>query len=68
MENKKILEINGAPVFPVTVGIPAFISEHDGIRRTSKEWNVRKIPQTKIRFEIRSTYCLLHLILKGAIV
>lgn len=68
MENKKILEINGAPVFPVTVGIPAFISEHDGIRRTSRVLSVRKISQTEIRFETLNTNYLLHLTSKEAVV
>ena len=68
MENKKMLEINGTPLYPVTVGMPAVISEKKGVRRTSKVLSVKEISQTEIFFETLNTNYLLHLAAKVAAV
>ena len=47
MENKKTLEIKGTPLYPVTVGMPAIVSEQEGVRRTSKVLSVKEISQTE---------------------
>lgn len=64
MENKKMLEIKGTPFYPVTVGMPAIISEEDGVRRTSRVLSVKEISQTEISFETLNTNYLLHLAAK----
>lgn len=68
MENKKMLEIKGTPLYPVTVGMPAVISEQEGVRRTSKVLSVKEISQTEIFFETLNTNYLLHLAAKEAAV
>ena len=55
MENKKTLEIKGTPLYPVTVGMPAIVSEQEGVRRTSKVLSVKEISQTEIFFETLNT-------------
>lgn len=64
MENKKMLEIKGTLLYPVTVGMPAVISEEEGVRRTSRVLSVKKISQTEISFETLNTNYLLHLAAK----
>lgn len=61
MENKKTMEISGTLLYPVTVGMAAFISEEGGTRRTSTVLKVQKLSQTEIQFETRNTFYHLHL-------
>lgn len=68
MENKKTLKIKGTPMYPVTVGMPAIISEQEGVRRTSKVLRVEEISQAEIFFETLNTNYLLHLAAKEAAV
>lgn len=68
MENKKTLEIKSTPLYPVTVGMPAIVSEQEGVRRTSKVLSVKEISQTEIFFETLNTNYLLHLAAKEAAV
>ena len=68
MENKKTLEIKGTPLYPVTVGMPAIVSEQEGVRRTSKVLSVKEISQTEIFFETLNTNYLLHLVAMEAAV
>lgn len=65
MENKKTLELNGTLLYPVTVGMAAFISEEDGMRRTSTVLQVQKRSQSEIQFETRNTFYHLHLTQSG---
>lgn len=58
---KKSLEINGRPIFPIEAGTSAFISEPDGMRRTSTVLRVEKISSGEIFFETRNTLYRLHL-------
>ena len=62
MENKKTLEIKGSPIYPVAVGMSAFISEDGGVRRTSTVLKVKKVSPAEIRFETRNTNYCLHLV------
>ena len=59
--NKKALEITGNPHLPLTVGMPAFIDEADGLRRTSCVLKIEQYGQTEIAFETKNTRYLLHL-------
>lgn len=68
MENKKTLKIKGTPMYPVTVGMPAIISEQEGVRRTSRVLRVKEISQAEIFFETLNTNYLLHLAAKEAAV
>lgn len=62
MGNKKTVEIKGTPIYLVAVGMSAFISEHDGVRRTSTVLKVKEISSAEIRFETHNTNYRLHLI------
>lgn len=65
MDNKKTMEISGTLLYPVTVGMAAFISEESGMRRTSTVLNVQKLSQAEIQFETRNTFYHLHLTQNG---
>ncbi|MBQ9839847.1 MAG: hypothetical protein IJO56_10225 [Oscillospiraceae bacterium] len=67
MESKKSLEIKGTPLYPVAVGMSAFISEHDGVRRTSTVLKVKEISPAEIQFETRNTNYRLHLVQSGGL-
>lgn len=56
---KKMLEITGSLIYPITVGESAFIHEGEGIRRTSTVLSMEKMSQSEIRFETRNTRYLL---------
>lgn len=58
---KKMLEITGSLVYPITVGESAFVHEAEGIRRTSTVLSMEKMSQSEIRFETRNTRYLLHM-------
>lgn len=58
---KKMLEITGSLIYPITVGESAFIHEAEGIRRTSTVLSMDKSSQSEIRFETRNTKYLLHM-------
>lgn len=58
---KKMLEITGSLVYPITVGESAFIHEAEGIRRTSIVLSMEKISQSELCFETRNTKYLLHM-------
>ena len=58
---KKMLEITGSLIYPITVGESAFIHEGEGIRRTSTVLSMEKISQSDVRFETRNTRYLLHM-------
>lgn len=60
--NKKNIEITGRPLFPITVGVSAFIYEADGMRRTSTVLSLEKISQTEVQFETRNTNYRLHVV------
>lgn len=68
MENKKTLVIKGTPIYPVAVGMSAFISEHDGVRRTSTVLKVQEISPAEIQFETRNTNYHLQLVESGVMV
>lgn len=58
---KKMLEITGSLVCPITVGESAFIHEVEGIRRTSTVLSMEKMSQSELCFETRNTKYLLHM-------
>lgn len=58
---KKTLEITGSPHLPLTLGMPAFIDEADGLRKTSCVLSIERHGQTEVAFETRNTRYLLHL-------
>lgn len=58
---KKMLEITGSLIYPITVGKSAFIHEGEGIRRTSTVLSMEKMSQSEIRFETQNTRYLLHM-------
>ena len=53
---KKMLEITGRLIYPITVGESAFIHEGEGIRRTSTVLSMEKMSQSEIR-RIRGICC-----------
>lgn len=59
---KKHLEITGSLIFPIEVGMAAFIQEGAMIRRTSRVLSVDKLSPSEIQFETRNTNYLLHLL------
>ena len=61
MNQKKTLEISGCPHLPLTVGMPAFIVEADGFRKTSTVLSIERHSQTELAFETQNTMYLLHL-------
>lgn len=58
---KKNVEITGSPLFPVAVGLNAFIAEKDGMRRTSTVLYMERISAEEIQFETVNTNYRLHL-------
>lgn len=58
---KKMLEITGRLIYPITVGESAFIHEGEGIRRTSTVLSMEKMSQSEIRFETQNTRYLLRM-------
>ena len=58
---KKTVEITGSPHLPRTLGMPAFIDEADGLRKTSCVLSIERHGQTEITFETRNTRYLLHM-------
>lgn len=59
---KKVVEITGDLIYPITVGESAFIREADGMRRTSTVLSMENSSQSDIRFETQNTNYLLHLV------
>lgn len=59
---KKVVEITGDLIYPITVGESAFIQETDGMRRTSTVLSMESPSQSDIRFETQNTNYLLHLV------
>jgi hypothetical protein len=60
-KTKKMLEITGHLIYPITVGESAFIHEAEGIRRTSTVLSMEKMSQSEISFETQNTKYLLHM-------
>lgn len=60
-KTKKMLEITGHLIYPITVGESAFIHEAEGIRRTSTVLSMEKMSQYEISFETQNTKYLLHM-------
>lgn len=60
-KTKKMVEITGNLIYPITVGESAFIHEAEGIRRTSTVLSMEKLSQSEVRFETRNTKYLLHM-------
>ena len=58
---KKNLEISGKLLRPLAVGDAAFISETDGMRRTSRVLSMENISPNEICFETLNTNYRLHL-------
>ena len=58
---KKMLEITGSLIYPITIGESAFIHEAEGIRRTSTVLSMEKMSQSEVCFETRNTKYLLHM-------
>ena len=58
---KKMLEITGSLVYPITVGESAFVHEAEGIRRTSTVLSMDKMSQSEVCFETQNTKYLLHM-------
>ena len=58
---KKMLEITGSLVYPITVGESAFVHEAEGIRRTSTVLSMEKMSQSELCFETRNAKYLLHM-------
>ena len=58
---KKMLEIPGSLIYPITIGESAFIHEAEGIRRTSTVLSMETSSQSEVRFETRNTKYLLHM-------
>ena len=58
---KKNLEITGRLICPLSVGAAAFISEHDGMRRTSTVLSMQEVSPREICFETLNTNYRLHL-------
>lgn len=58
---KKNIEITGRLLFPMTVGLNAFISEEKGMRRTSTVLRMERVSAEEIQFETVNTNYRLHL-------
>ena len=61
MNTKKKIEISGRPMYPITIGQYAWISEGDGIRRTSPVVSLEHISPGEVRFETMNTHYHLRL-------
>lgn len=60
-KTKKMLEITGSLIYPITVGESAFIHEAEGIRRTSTVLSMDKMSQSEVCFETQNKKYLLHM-------
>lgn len=58
---KKNIEITGSLLFPMTVGLNAFIAEAEGMRRTSTVLRMERVSAEEIQFETVNTNYRLHL-------
>ena len=65
MNTKKMIEIAGQPMYPITIGQYAWIRENDGVRRTSPVVSMEQISQSEIRFETMNTHYHLQ-VLRGS--
>ncbi len=54
---KKVLEITGSLIYPITVGESAFIHEAEGIRRTSTVLSMESL-RCALKRGIRSICCI----------
>ena len=61
MIEKKTIEISGRPMYPIVIGQYAWISEGDGIRRTSPVVNLEHVSSAEMRFETMNTHYHLRL-------
>lgn len=56
---KKNIEVTGRLIYPLTLGMPAYIKETDGVRRTSRVVSVKTVTPGMARFETLNTnYCM----------
>ena len=61
--NMKISKIiTGTLLYPITIGEPALIHQHNGLTRTTTVTTVSKIGTTEIQFETHNTKYVLRLI------
>lgn len=68
MTNMKISKIiTGTLLYPITIGEPALIHQHNGLTRTTTVTTVSKITTTEIRFETHNTKYVLRLIPMGKV-
>lgn len=62
---KKNIEITGRLLFPMAVGLNAFIAEEKGMRRTSTVLCMERVSTEEIQFETVNTNYRLHLANQG---
>lgn len=58
--NKRFTEITGRLIYPLTLGLPAYIREQDGIRKTTPIVTVKSMTDSMARFETRNTDYLMY--------
>lgn len=58
--NKKFAEITGRLIYPLTLGMPAYIRETDGVRKTTPIVSVKSMTDSMARFETRNTDYLMY--------
>ena len=58
--NKSFTEITGRLILPLTLGMPAYIREGDGIRKTSPIVAVKSMTESMARFETKNTDYLMY--------
>ena len=56
---KKKVEVTGRLIYPLVVGMPAYIKEEDGILKTSRVVQVDEVTTAQASFETLNTnYCM----------
>lgn len=58
---KKTAVVTGRLIYPINIGMPAYIAVSDGVMRTSTVLDVQEETPSLIYFETRNTLYTLHI-------
>ena len=59
---KKTAEITGRLIYPLSVGMPAYVAVTDGVLKTSTVLEIEEESPTVVYFETKNTLYTLHII------
>lgn len=62
VNTKKAAVITGRLIYPLNVGMPAYVAVSDGVLKTSTVLEIEEESPTTVYFETRNTLYTLHII------